>query len=205
MSNKLKIRTGIAWLLGVAAITLGATPASADITQQSADVIGQGLLGPVVASNGAKLIRSDTGLTATIRIPRPQTGTYAYPSGNPWNPDAVPGLTEVFSFWVFVFNYPDECSVPYECGLGDFMAGRGAPAAFNAGGHVVGDAPYLQLSGHVSLNSEPFLPPGGRLIEPMTAEVHFAIAPHGALNPEYMPNQIQAPIGTIDQWWLALF
>ena len=204
MFGRLMSIKGVVW--GVAA-ALGAGQAPADVTQESADVIGQGLTGPVVASNGAKLTRSDSGVIASIRIPTPQSGSYAYPPGNPFNPDAVPGHPEVYSLWVFVFNHPEDCEsllgFPVACDLADFQAGRGAPGAFNAGGHVVGGAPHLQLSGHVSLNSEPFA--GMRLLEPRTAEVHFAIAPHGELNPEYMPNQIQTPIGSPDFWWMAFF
>ena len=193
MFSDLEVQQAVVRLLGVAAIVLGSAQASADVTVEKADVIGQGMAG------------SGTGLTASIRIPTPTMGSYEYPPGNAFNPDAVPGHPEVFSFWVFVFNYPEQCATPNACDLGDFMAGRGAPAAFNAGGHVVGYAPYLQLSGHVSFNSKPFLPPGGRLIEPETAEVHLAIAPHGALVSEFMPQQIQTPIGSLDHWWMAFF
>ncbi len=205
MFTKLSVHRSVAWLLGAITIVLASAQATADVTIQNSDVIGQGMAGPVVAPDGAKLIRSDNGLTASIRIPTPQMGGYLYPPGNAWNPDAVPGHPEVYTFWVFVFNYPEDCAIPNSCGLSDFGAGRGAPAAFNAGGHVIGNAPFLRISGHVSLESEAFLPVGGRLIEPKTAEVHFAIAPHGALNAEFMPNQIQTPIGTVDHWWLAFF
>lgn len=203
MFRNLTFKNGIVALIWLATTALGATQVAAEVSVERADVVGQGLLGPVVAQNGAKLVRSETGLNVSIRIPRPQMGTYDYPAGNMWNPDAVPGHPEAFSFWVFVFNYPEECIDG--CGLDDFGAGRGAPAAFNPGGHLVGNTPYLQLSGRVSLTSEAFLPVGGSLIEPETAEVHFAIAPHGALNPEYMPSQIKTPIGSPDQWWLAIF
>jgi hypothetical protein len=207
MFRRLMSAKGIAWFLCGVAVALVSGQAMADVTQERADVVGQGMAGPVVASNGAKLIRSDSGLTADIRIPTPQPGSYAYPTGNAFNPDAEPGHPEVYSLWVFVFNHPEDCQsllgFPTTCDLADFQAGRGAPGAFNAGGHVVGGAPHLQLSGHVSLNSEPFA--GLRLTEPRTAEVHFAIAPHGALSPEHMPSQIQTPIGSVDFWWLAFF
>ncbi|TXS93009.1 hypothetical protein FV139_13750 [Parahaliea maris] len=203
MFREFAVHRSLAWSFGVAAIVLGAAQSSAEVTVQHSDVIGQGMVGPVVAPDGAKLVRSEKGLNVSIRIPTPVG--YVYPTGNMWNPDAVPGHPEVYSFWVFVFNYPEECAIPNACGLSDFGAGRGAPAAFNAGGHVLGDAPHLQLSGRISLNSTPFLPPGGALIEPETAEVHFAIAPHGQLSPEDMPNQINTPIGSPDHWWMAFF
>jgi hypothetical protein len=32
-----------------------------------------------------------------------------------------------------------------------------------------------------------------------------AVAPHGELQPQALPNQITKPIGTVDHWWLAEF
>jgi hypothetical protein len=116
-------------------------------------------------------------------------------------PAAVPGHPEAYSFWVFVFNHPEACSMP--CDSNDL--GVEAPAqggAFNAGGHLAG-GPHLMLSGHVSMNSSPFA--GSPLLEPLTAEVHLAVAPHGALDPALLPDQITKPIGSPPFWWSAVF
>jgi len=43
------------------------------------------------------------------------------------------------------------------------------------------------------------------LTDPQTAEVHLAVAPHGALQPETLPNQITTPIGDPSFWWVAFF
>jgi hypothetical protein len=179
-----------------------AATAGAQVTHETVNVVGQGLAGPLVAMNGATLRRSDSGLTGSLRMPTPVPGSYVYPPGNAFQPlGAFPGHPEAFSLWLFAFNYPEDC-LASPCDLADFMAGRGAGGAFNAGGHVVG-GPTLQLSGRVTINSEPFA--GSPLLEPRTAEVHLAVAPHGALQPDVMPNQIKFPIGTPDHWWLAIF
>lgn len=196
-----KPTTRITLLAGLLLVSLAGT-VSAQIVKEIEDVSGQGMGGPVVSPGGATLMRFDTGLNVGLRMPTPEPGTYSYPPGNAFNPDAEMGHPEAFSLWVFVFNNPDDCdSVP--CTITDFAAGRGSGGAFNAGGHVVGGS-TLQLSGRVSLTSEPFM--GSPLLEPQTAEVHLAVAPHGAVQPEFMPNQIKTPIGNPnDHWWLAIF
>lgn len=205
-SNRL-IRWANPVLPGLLLAILAGTAAADGILVETADVHGQGFPAPVVSPDGAQLIRSDTGITVNLRMPTPESGTYDYPPGNPFNPPAVPGHPEVFSLWAFIFNFPEDCeapaSSPTTCDLADFGAGRGAPGAFNVVGHVV-SGPTLQMSGHVSLESEQF---GGvsRLLMPRSAEVHVAVAPHGMLQPGAMPNQIKTPIGSTDFWWLALF
>jgi hypothetical protein len=173
------------------------------MTIEYADVVGQGPAGPVVAYDGAKLVRSDKKLIISVRIPTPVPGSYNYPGANPFNPAAIEGNPEAYSLWAFVFNYPAECAVPYGC-LPSDVGGSPAAAggAFNVAGHLVsGDV--LQLNGSVTLNSAPF--GGSALLEPLDAEVHLAIAPHGAIQPEAMPNQIKTPIGNPTFWWLGLF
>lgn len=194
-------KNGIPYVVGLCTALLTVGQASAQVMTETQDVFGQGLAGPVVAMDGAKLTRSRTGLNVSLRMPAPEPESYNYPPANPFNPAAVPGPPEAFSLWVFVFNHPEDC-LSDPCDLADFAAGRGAGGAFNGAGHIVGGG-NLQLSGRVSLTSEPFQ--GSPLLEPMTAEVHLAVAPHGLVNPEFMPAQIQTPIGDPSFWWFALF
>jgi hypothetical protein len=192
-------------LLGAAMLVLLALPANAaGVTTEVRDVRGQGPAGPVVAVGGAVLQRSDSGLSAKLTMPTPESGTYAYPPAQttpfPF-PAAVPGHPEAYSLWVFVFNYPALCSQP--CDSNDLgMATPARGGAFNAAGHVVGGS-TLQLSGSVSMNSTPF--GGSMLLEPRTAEVHLAVAPHGQVDPALLPDQITKPIGNPSFWWSALF
>jgi hypothetical protein len=176
--------------------------AQAQVTKETADVIGQGPAGSIVSPNGATLWRSDTGVSVSLRMPTPVPGTYDYPGPSPFQPEgAFAGHPEAYSLWLFAFNDPEGC-LATPCDIMDFAAGRGMGGAFNAGGHVVG-GPILQLAGRVNTNSTPF--GGSPLLEPRTAEVHLAVAPHGALQPDVMPNQITTPIGTPAHWWLAFF
>lgn len=176
--------------------------AQAEATKETVDVVGQGTSGPVIAVDGAMLWRSSTGLNVSLRMPTPEPGTYQYPPASMFQPDAVPGHPEAFSLWVFVFNFPEDCEAD-PCDLADFQSGRGMGGAFNAAGHLAG-GPNLQFSGHVDINSTPF--GGSVLLEPLTAEVHLAVAPHGGLQPGVMPDQITTPIGNPnDHWWLAFF
>jgi hypothetical protein len=190
--------------LALVALTVVVSAGAAGVTTQTADVLGQ--MDPtrdVVAEDGATLKRSDSGLSAKLSMPTPESGTYMYPPAQtapvPF-PAAVPGHPEAYSLWVFVFNYPALCSAPCDSNdLGDTPARGGA---FNAAGHVVG-GPHLALDGHVSMNSTPFR--GSMLLEPRTAEVHLAVAPHGKLDPQLLPDQITKPIGTPPFWWIAVF
>lgn len=103
---------------------------------------------------------------------------------------------------MFVFNYPDLCSDGV-CDGNDI--GVTAPArgtVFNGAGHVEGGA-KLTLAGQVSLASTPFA--GGPLLEPRSAEVHLAVAPHGEVDPALLPDQVRKPIGSPPFWWMAMF
>lgn len=173
-------------------------------TMELADVFGQGLGGPVIAMEGAQIVRKKNQLRINVRVPTPEPGSYSYPPGNPWNNAAIQGSPEAFSLWAFVFNDPSLCmgGGPGICTGADARNGTPGAGAFNVAGHLVSGG-VLQLSGNVTFNSAPF--GGAPLTDPLTAEVHLAIAPHGALQPETMPNQIQTPIGGPEYWWIAAF
>ncbi len=171
--------------------------------KQTIDVVGQGMAGPVVSIDGATLIRTKNGITASLTMPTPAPGSYSYPAGNAFQPMVFAGHPEVFTGWMFVFNNPAGCSDPCNADdLGDTPARGGA---FNFAGHVVGGS-VLNLTGHVSTRSEPFsAAPGVPVDNPLGAEVHLAVAPHGGLQPDILPTQITFPIGTSAEWWLAIF
>ena len=183
---------------------LATGPAVAENDMEYADVFGQGPAGPVIATDGARLVRSDNGLLISVRVPTPKPDSYNYPPGNAWNNDAHPGKPEAFSLWAFVFNDPESCTGggPGVCTPDDARNGTPGAGAFNVAGHLVAGK-VLQLDGNVTFASKPF--GGAPLTDPLTAEVHLAIAPHGALQAETMPNQLQTPIGSPGYWWIALF
>lgn len=184
----------------LAALVL-ATPSAASLTTDTADVVGQGPAGPVVAADGATIQRNDTGMSVKLAMPTPEHGTYDYPPGNQFQPDgAHPGHPEAFSLWVFVFNFPELCSGP--CNSDDLGNTPAKGGAFSGGGHLVGND-TLRLAGRVTTNSDPFV--GSELLAPRTAEVHLAVAPHGELQPNVMPDQTSTPIGSPPYWWHAQF
>lgn len=188
--------------------------APSGVVTQTADVFGQGMNGPVVAEDGATLRRTPNGISVQLSMPTPEPGAYTYPSGPPggaWTDEE--GHPEAFTLWAFVFNDPEACEHAHpdapagiECGSGDIGQPAGG-AAFFVAGHLFG-GPHLELSGHVSRNTDPFptATPGVPLADPMGAEVHLAVAPHGALEPDLLPEQIQTPTQPgPDIWWLGLF
>lgn len=172
---------------------------------ETADVVGQGPMGPVVSADGARLIRSDNGINISLSMPAPAPGSYVYPPPNGFQPDVYQGHPEVFTGWAFIFNYPDQCS-DGTCGFDDLGSDKPAKgAAYNYAGHAVGGS-RLRLSGRIHVGDEPFpAVPGAPLENPLGAEVHIAIAPHGALQPQLLPAQIGTPIGNSSHWWLAIF
>ncbi len=174
-------------------------------TAEPADVVGQGPGGAVVAANGANLVRTSDGINIKLRMPTPAPGTYLYPPPNGFQPSVYQGHPEVFTGWAFIFNYPDQCSDGV-CGFDDLGPDKPAKgAAYNYAGHAVGGS-TLRLSGRIHVGDTPFpAVPGAPLENPLGAEVHIAIAPHGALQPDLLPMQITTPIGTTDHWWLAIF
>lgn len=202
--------TNRALLLGVTVLLIAlAAPAGArsgGVQIETSDVFGQGLDGPVVAADGATIRRTADGISMRLEMQTPQPGTYRYPeTGAAF---AGEGHPEVFTLWGFVFNNPENCATPFRCtgaDVGDAPDDPQSPqgGAFAVAGHAVGGG-TLNLSGQVDPGSEPFV--GAALEDPQGAHVHLAVAPHGALDPEQLPEQLQTPTGPgPDIWWLALF
>lgn len=165
---------------------------SQGVTKQVEDVFGQGLDGPIVAEDGATLRRTNEGLSMSLSMPTPEPGSYTYPSGpegGAWTDEQGP--PEVFSLWCFYF--PPEQDSPG----GDWTG------VYAAAGHVVG-GPHLTLSSGVSTGAEPFL--GDPLEHSRDAPVRLAVAPHGALDPDVLPEALRTPTGPgPDVWWMAAF
>lgn len=188
----------------IAAGTLGfMTPAAAsEVITETEDVFGQGPSGGVVAEDGATIRRTANSISIELSMPTPVPGSYTYPSmppGGAWTDEEGP--PEGFTLWAFIFNNPLECT--NGCGGPEDIGGDAGGGAFFVAGHMV-SGPNLTLSGNVSMSSEPVA--GSSLENPEGAEVHLAVAPHGALDPEKMPDQIKTPTGPgPDIWWLALF
>lgn len=196
-------------LTAAAAVLLAASTAAAAASPwERADVFGQGMGGATVAVDGAAILRTESGLTASLSMRTP-TG-YVYPTGPTGS--GVAGHPEVFSLWAFIFFNPEECAAAV-CTPADLQFDLDVVAgAFNVGGHVVGGR-NLSLAGHVNPQTMTF---GGANAETLGqalalgydlagAEIHLAVAPHGALAPALLPESTRTPVGTPAHWWLALF
>lgn len=167
---------------------------------QSTDVFGQGPIGDVVSENGATIIRTVNGITARLKMATPAPGSYVYPEGNVFQPTVVMGFPEVFTGWIFIFNDPTACDGP--CDGADLSNAAARGGAYNFAGHIVGGS-ILNFAGNVEIGEAPFV--GFPLDDPASAEVHLAVAPHGMMQSELLPTQINTPIGTPSHWWLAIF
>jgi hypothetical protein len=179
----------------------GGTIASAMAGPEYADVSNQG--GPAMgtyAPKGASLLRQPNGLQLRLTMPTPAPGSYNYPAG------FAPGHPEVFTLWVFIFNYPDLCSGP--CDTDDLGVDKPAKGTvYNGAGHPSGGG-MLTLAGRVGIGDMPFAHPVltlPALESPSTAEVHLAVAPHGGLDPATLPDEFRLPSGNPSFWWVAIF
>lgn len=176
---------------------------------EATDIFGQGMDGEVVSEDGAKIHRTGKAVSASVTMPTPEPGSYMYPQGP--SASGEEGHPEAFSLWMFVFFNPQvcdgDCDGPDLMNKPDVVAG-----AFNAGGHLVG-GPQLTIGGTANEQSPTF---GGANAETISealtlgydiadAEIHLAVAPHGALAPNLLPAQITTPVGDPSFWWLAIF
>lgn len=199
-------------VLALAAVVVPAVVDDDGGDGETADVLGQGSAGPVLAADGARLERGEDRLYAEIDVPTPEPGSYEYPTADmvaPWadpHPPVSPGATnapEVFTAWVFVFNEPELCT-DGRCDLDDV----GADTAAGGGGYQldgrIGTDDRLTFTGNIRLGEPPMH--GATLSNPIGAEVHFSIAPHGrALPGEDGWRQLNGPIGNPALWWPAAF
>jgi hypothetical protein len=199
----------LAALVATAGLLASGTIAGAASPWEEADVVGQGMGGPIVAPGGATILRTADGVSVSLSMPTPVPGSYAYPQGPTASGEA--GHPEAFSLWAFVFFNPEACDGP--CDPPDLMTNPDVVAgAFNVAGHLVG-GPNLTLTGHVNPGTPTF---GGPMAETIgqalsqgfdlaDALIHVAVAPHGALDPSLLPAQITTPVGDPSFWWIALF
>lgn len=172
----------------------------------------------------ARLTRFDDRIEFELTMDVPRPNGYVYPEGVPPERRAAP---EAFTLWAFVFNHPEQCTSgqpPLTCGGDDFseavkggvygLAGH-VPSIDHSGGAFVFDratAGQMTLAGEIKVGDaqRSDQPPGEitfPLENPMGAEVHFAVAPHGQMVPETITAELYSPAGSPDCgcWWGAFF
>lgn len=170
-------------------------------TSQKADVAEQGG-GDVYQHNGAKLIRTDHSVEAKWKVPTPTPGSYTYPDPAPTHPPIEPGYPEVFTLWMFVFDNPELCSDGVCDGndIGDTPA-RGS--VYQADGEIAYQH-QVRMGGKVRLGQTPLA--GLGLSNPLGAEVHVAMAPHGqATDGDGLITQLNTGAGSPPFWFTAFF
>ena len=218
-----KINTGRALLLA-GSLTLMATAVSAQGMGTPADLV-ENFPAPdagLLVQENATIDRTDDGVHLHLDLTTPEAGSYTYPEPIGKKMQQQP---EVFTGWAFVFNYPELCATPYECGAGDFND-RVKGGVYNFGGttnsltQVSGDEivmnqatdGYVRLTGDIAAGQVPRgdLPPGATtypLENPMGAEIHAAIAPHGQFDTKTIADELYNPTGDpgCGCWWVAVF
>lgn len=201
---------------GAAAQDMGA-PADA-VENAASEVSGAELL----TTANSTIQRRDDGVTISLKLLTPEAGTYTYPEGFKKKQMAQP---EAFTGWAFVFNYPELCATPYECGAADFndqvkagiynFAGSVNQISQSGGSELELNAAtdgYVALSGTIDMGQaqRANMPPDTvtyPLENPQGAEIHAAIAPHGQLDPTNLPDELYNPTGNpaCGCWWVAIF
>lgn len=157
----------------------------------------------VYSEDGVSAVRQANGVSLSVSMATPEPGTYTYAPGT------VEGHPEVFTLWAFVFNYPDLCTPP-GCNGDDLGLNTEAKGGvYNVGGHPSGGG-QLTISGRIGVGEPAAAPPpifvGAPLESPQTAEIHAAIAPHGALDPTSLPEEFATPVGSpfCGCWWFGV-
>ncbi len=188
-------------------VAIGAVGAAVDAhggphtTRQRADVLEPGG-GDVYKANGAKVIRNDHSIEVKWKVPTPTPGSYTYPDAVPPHPPIMAGYPEVFTLWMFVFDHPELCSDGICDGndIGDTPA-RGS--VYQADGEIA-YRHNLKMGGKVRLGQAPL--DGLGLSNPLGAEVHVAMAPHGqASSGDGLITQLNTGGGGPPFWWVAFF
>ena len=177
---------------------------------------------PTLFAENTLVTRHEDRLVFEVTMDTPSPGTYNYPADVEDERKAPP---EVFTGWVFVFNHPENCTGEGTCGAEDFSDEVQA-GVYGAAGHVTsidheGGSFILDRAtdGTFTLRGEivvgdpqrPNLPPEEEstyaLSNPLGAEIHFAIAPHGQVDPATMAEELYGPVGNpgCGCWWLAMF
>jgi len=215
--------------VALSATLMFTTTAVAQPQPEQADGVENGpieVLGgePTLRAEEATVTRYDDRLVFDVRMDTPWPGSYVYPEEVPDERKAAP---EVFTAWVFVFNNPEHCVDADEggsCGGDDFseevrggvygLAGHVSSVDHEGGSFILdrGTDGQIVLRGEIRVGDEPRpdLPPDTTtypLGNPLGAEVHLAIAPHGQIDPATIATELYAPLGnpTCGCWWVSFF
>lgn len=227
----IRIATTAVLATALAVTAFGGAIAAQDDKAQMADRVNNN---PTAETTGAELLtaenarltRTEDGISISMKLITPEAGSYKYPDTIPAERQSQP---EVFTGWVFIFNNPEQCTsfpgTEFPCG-GDDFNDQVKAGAYNFSGitNSLGQLSegevllnpttdgMVMLHGDIEVGKQQ-RPPIGEgttshpLENPMGAEVHVAIAPHGQFDAATMPDELYSPVGTpaCDCWWVATF
>ncbi len=199
--------------IGLVVATLALTSCGGDEAKgEVSNVMEQGASESILAVDGAELVRTADGIRLRETVPTPPPGSYEYPVAEmvpPWStphPEVSPGSEdepEAFTLWVAVFNNPDLCT-DSACDADDLTADAAAQGGMYQADGRVADESEIEFAGAVRLGQDPST--GAALENPLGAEIHAFIAPHGkALTGPDLWRQLNGPVGTPALWWATVF
>lgn len=110
------------------------------------------------------------------------------------------------TLWIVIFNNPEECGTPYQCGEPDLFNADVEPDVLYGAGNIVDSSEEASFGFHRKRgdNSGSVAAAFGMpddsgesfgLRNPMGAEIHYVLRLHGPMNPEDMPAQIHTYFG----------
>ena len=210
MRSRLKSKAAA---IGLVVATLALTSCGGDEAKgEVSNVMEQGASESILAVDGAELVRNADGIRLRETVPTPPPGSYEYPVADmvpPWGipqPEVSPGSEdepEVFTLWMAVFNNPDLCT-DSACDADDLTPDAAAQGGVYQADGRVADESEIEFAGAVRLGQDPST--GSALENPLGAEIHTFIAPHGrALTGPDLWSQLNGPVGTPALWWDAVF
>lgn len=186
-------------VVGLASLLVGALSVAAAPAQHSTSsvhvITGTPLEGPVIPGTSSTLVRTDSGVSMTLK-------TVDLPAGS------------VQTTWWVVFNNPEECSfgdgVIALCAEMDlFVSPDALPSVMYASGRVIDGSEKGNFAAHLSLGdisgchlgpifSDPALAdlkfPCNPLVDARGAEIHIAVHDHGTA----VPGMIADMLSTFD-------
>ncbi len=220
--QSLTLAVSMAALSSTASVAQPASEIAFDVENAPTDHVGSAE--PLLRPEHARLTRYGDRIAVEISMPTPVPGTYVYPADVPPTRRASP---EAFTLWAFVFNRPEACvgsTEPPRCGPEDFSQAARA-GIYGVAGHVTSvdhsggafeldraSGGQIVLKGEIAIGDPQRMdmPPGVPtypLEDPLAAEVHLAIAPHGQVEPATIATELYEPAGdpACGCWWVAFF
>jgi hypothetical protein len=221
--KRLRISGALLMSGSLALISSGAAGQDMGTPASAVENFASGEDGPeLLVADNARLVRADDRVTISLKLITPEAGSYTYPETIGKERQAQP---EAFTGWAFIFNNPQFCETPFECGPADVgdpdvkfgvynFAGTTNQLSQSSEGEIQLNAAsdgYVVLTGDVLVGQQERPVPDEQnsfpLENPMGAEVHAAIAPHGQLDPTTLPDELYNPTGNpaCGCWWVAVF